>query len=681
MALKAGKFEFDRNNTYKKISTQIEKDDLRLTKQLDEARLDIWNREFAKFKVSTEIYEGLVTELEKYKKEKRNIRDYFTKTPVQSDTDSHEKHGIVDTTTSKKSSESLKSKIALLESTILNKNDEIEKDKTTISMVKSENNILEEKNKQLEASLKDLEKALENEQQEKKKLVENQSSQTNNDSIVGVKKNATEEPKDELSKKLALEIKYLKNALREIQNDATSKDLQISQLRLKMNSEVNHPKENVITDSSPSTDELIEEKVKATLQVKKLKAELEMINSHVRKVEEKNERNLSIISDLKYKVKNQSIHIDELETETEEKPIIELKPNEKDQSIEDSIVQPAIDELHNKIQIIAELNEMNANLENECDSLRAELEETINTLADSESKRREINYNNNEGVNIKADKESQDQLIIDTIELQKREIKKLENLVDKLEEENTSKQNAINILHKNNSTKTNETESDMRHKFEVLRETNKKLFVQKNELIKENNVLKKQIDHSGISAGAEYTLSRQIKDLNAAITKQNKENLELLEKNKDLNMEKETFIQTNQKLRNKVADLEKNSDKQESKCKQIQSEKEKQMKELLDNPVAAFTNRNTKTVERIDNEPLLKRIEKEFDLNEKDKLAIEILNRSKITTKDFKARLLEKNEMLESFVSDVNGEFENKNYIELITNNNGYYEINTEVYE
>lgn len=74
-------------------------------------------------------------------------------------------------------------------------------------------------------------------------------------------------------------------------------------------------------------------------------------------------------------------------------------------------------------------------------------------------------------------------------------------------------------------------------------------------------------------------------------------------------------------------------------------------------------------------------LEAEFEFSPKAKLALKLLLSDGLARDQFKQALIREHEIIDSFVAEVNGQFEDEYYFELINENKNYYTINSELYE
>lgn len=71
----------------------------------------------------------------------------------------------------------------------------------------------------------------------------------------------------------------------------------------------------------------------------------------------------------------------------------------------------------------------------------------------------------------------------------------------------------------------------------------------------------------------------------------------------------------------------------------------------------------------------------EFEFTTKAKLALKLLANGGLYRDQFKKELMHEREIIDSFIGEVNGYFEDQYYFELIVENKNHYTINTELFE
>ncbi len=77
----------------------------------------------------------------------------------------------------------------------------------------------------------------------------------------------------------------------------------------------------------------------------------------------------------------------------------------------------------------------------------------------------------------------------------------------------------------------------------------------------------------------------------------------------------------------------------------------------------------------------LEQLSTEFEFTDKAQLAFKLLFGDGLNRDQFKHKLMRENEMIDSFIGDVNGYFEDQNYFELIVDNKNHYSLNNELFE
>ncbi len=538
--------DFNKDLKYTKITNQIEKDQARLSKKLDKNTLCIWNKEVSKFKISAENYENLVSELEKFTKEKISIKSLFAKRK-QDDEESDYSSDTIDISYVERTPDVLESKIETLNVIIMNKNMELESAEGQVSKGEDKVTELEHKIKDLETTIKEKNKKLNIEQKKELKLEE--------------------------------ELKASKLKLAELETEIYTLQLASSiEVEDLIKIEDNRNKE---FDASNNN------KRDKSLYIQEIEDKLNLFTKKLKESELNNEILLKENEQLSEKLES------------------------KDKNIE-----------------IKKLSKMNASLERECDDLRSKLEETNDASNYSENMMKELNKKikiiaNLTDANELLEKKQKELLSTRSLDEKNIEIEKLSKMIASLEREC----------------------DDLRSKLE---ETN-------DALNDSDNAIKELNDRNSHPMQGDST-----KPIDNVVELQNIEIKNLNHKVNELKTENDNDIKTN---------------------KPTQPEVLEERQRLLENPIDEFSKKDDVVEEQIDKNKLLKQNYEEFEFTDKDKLAIELLDKNKLKAEQLKSRLLERNEMLESFISEVNGDFDDRYYIELISYKNGYYEINKEIYE
>lgn len=85
--------------------------------------------------------------------------------------------------------------------------------------------------------------------------------------------------------------------------------------------------------------------------------------------------------------------------------------------------------------------------------------------------------------------------------------------------------------------------------------------------------------------------------------------------------------------------------------------------------------------DKFDSKSRLVDVEAEFEFTDKAKLALNLLSNGGLYRDQFKKELLAKREIIGSFIAEVNGQFEDEYYFELIVEDKNYFTINPELFE
>lgn len=170
-------------------------------------------------------------------------------------------------------------------------------------------------------------------------------------------------------------------------------------------------------------------------------------------------------------------------------------------------------------------------------------------------------------------------------------------------------------------------------------------------------------DNSDLIEQKEY----EIDVLNRKINKLEQENIDLLFENREL--EANNFVSSND-------DESAQNQKVELTATIGLSEIDSLLEEIATTELEPQSNQHQSGYENS-----LKQLSVEFEFTNKAQLAFKLLFGDGLYRDQFKRELMRENEMIDSFIGEVNGYFEDEYYFELIVDNKNHYSLNSELFE
>lgn len=606
---------------YDKLSAQIERDNKKYSKILDENSLIIWNSEVEKIKGLVSTYEQLVVELERISKKSSNAISFFTKK-----TDS---------------------KIAVnYNNETLLKNDEVDKYKLHSKinqLVLLLENKIEEK-EQLEKDImfqKEQKKVCELQIKEKEQII----AQFEKDKKKSQKINS--ELKDEYTKserrigELEANLKALEIEA-QIEKAEISSEKTSSPLNLKLQKENITKKENVVEHND------YEEVVNLNAQ---LNQEIQhLIRDKMSLVDEKDKLN-KIIEELNIKLEKQSTSY-KLDIENYMLQINELKKDyrclnqeridsENIFSIDGKVVNNMSDEINHLNEQIANLRKINEASNSQNMKLQANVEKLQKQNTELVAKEQ------GNLINKSQQKSEHDTKLYDENSILREKLSDVRRELNELKWEQDEKRN---------SKLYEKCQKDLEKEKSKFHE----LKTERNRLTAENSNLKREIYNLKFAKSnvpSFTTMNSEETQLSKSYIKQleEKDSLITLYKRKEYDYKSKLEY-----LSKKVEELE-NPQNEDGNKIEIEPAFSKYPNQKMNDFVDSLS------------------VEYDHTFDDQELLAIELLFGKKMGIDELKKQLLEKNELLDAFISDVNGSFEADVDVDLIIYENGYYILNPEL--
>lgn len=168
------------------------------------------------------------------------------------------------------------------------------------------------------------------------------------------------------------------------------------------------------------------------------------------------------------------------------------------------------------------------------------------------------------------------------------------------------------------------------------------------------------IDNSDVIQQKDY----EIEILNKKINNLEQENIDLIFENKELQSNISDSNQTNPKDQTHTSTIGLN-----------------EIDTLLDEIATAELDGINEEVSTSQIDNMLNQLKEEFEFTQKSELAFRLLYKRGLYRDEFKRELMRENEMIDSFIGEVNGYFEDDYYFELIVDNKNHYCLNSELFE
>lgn len=157
----------------------------------------------------------------------------------------------------------------------------------------------------------------------------------------------------------------------------------------------------------------------------------------------------------------------------------------------------------------------------------------------------------------------------------------------------------------------------------------------------------------------------QIQLLTTAIDNLETTNVKLIFENEELKTELEQLTPTEQHL-----------DQEQTSIPGTETSELQEIDSLLEHIIDHQLN-----VDKLNEEQTITNLESEFEFTAKAKLALKLLLNDGLDRNSFKRALMAHHEIIDSFIGEVNGYFEDQYFFELISENKNYYTINQELFE
>lgn len=157
----------------------------------------------------------------------------------------------------------------------------------------------------------------------------------------------------------------------------------------------------------------------------------------------------------------------------------------------------------------------------------------------------------------------------------------------------------------------------------------------------------------------------QIQLLTTAIDNLETTNVKLIFENEELKTELEQLTPTEQHL-----------DQEQTSIPATETSELQEIDSLLEQIIDHQLN-----PDKLNKEQIITKLEAEFEFTAKAKLALKLLLNDGLDRNSFKRALMAHHEIIDSFIGEVNGYFEDQYFFELISENKNYYTINQELFE